>query len=179
MTVVSRDRAIGALVGSAVGDALGAPFEFGPARQFSLRFPASRPGPDTDEMVGGGGFQWAPGEFTDDTQMAIVLGESLVDRGGFDGADLFARFRTWAAAAKDVGGLTSAVLKDDDWPRAAARQFKRTGRAAGNGSLMRATTSALFAAGGDLASSFALAQAHSALTHGDPAAGWGVALYHG
>jgi len=179
MTVVSRERAVGALIGSAVGDALGAPFEFGPARQFSRRFPASMPGPDADEMIGGGGFGWAPGEFTDDTQMAIVLAESLIDRGGFDGVDLLARFRAWAATAKDVGGQTRAVLCDGGSPDAAARHFKLTGRAAGNGSLMRATTSALFAAGGDLASSFALAQAHSALTHGDPAAGWGVALYHG
>lgn len=44
---------------------------------------------------------------------------------------------------------------------------------------MRATTSARFAAGGDLASSFELARAQSELTHGDPAAGWGAARYHG
>ena len=178
MASISRERVVGALVGSAVGDALGAPCEFGPASQFSTRVPASMPGPDTDEMIGGGSFAWAPGEFTDDTQMAIVLGESLIDRGGFDGAALFERFRAWAATAKDVGGQTRVVLNDEG-PDAAARHFKRTGRAAGNGSLMRATTSALFAAGGDLDSSFALAHAQSALTHGDPAAGWGTALYHG
>jgi hypothetical protein len=44
---------------------------------------------------------------------------------------------------------------------------------------MRATTSALFAVGGDLASSLALALAQSALIQADPAAGWGTARYHG
>ena len=48
------DRAAGARVGSAMGDALGAPYEFGP-------------GTLEPEMVGGGGFGWGPGEWTDDT----------------------------------------------------------------------------------------------------------------
>lgn len=60
------DRAAGALLGMASGDALGAGYEFGPA------LPAS-----TDVwMKGGGGFGWAPGEWTDDTQMAIPLLEA-------------------------------------------------------------------------------------------------------
>jgi ADP-ribosyl-[dinitrogen reductase] hydrolase len=126
MTIVHRDRTIGALVGSAVGDALGAPFEFGPAREFSERFSSSSGGPHPDEMCGGGPFQWAPGEFTDDMQMAIVLAWSLIDCGMFDGADLFVRFRAWAATAKDVGNQTRAVLHEDDWRQAAARQFERT-----------------------------------------------------
>ncbi|MER6335215.1 ADP-ribosylglycohydrolase family protein, partial [Streptomyces sp. NPDC001034] len=91
------DRAIGAVVGSAVGDALGAPFEFGPEGAFSQRFPT--PG---GEMCGGGG--WEPGEATDDTQMAVLVGESLLERGGLDLADVFRRFRRWAAAEpKDIG----------------------------------------------------------------------------
>ena len=178
MRHVNLARAVGALVGSAVADALGAPFEFGPAGQFSARFPtAARP--STNEMIGGGPFDWQPGEFTDDTQMSIVLGESLIEQGGLNGADVFSRFRAWARTAKDVGNQTAAVLSDDDWQHSAKRHYERTGRAAGNGSLMRATTSALFAAGGDAASSMALAMAQSALTHGDPAAGRGAALYHG
>jgi ADP-ribosyl-[dinitrogen reductase] hydrolase len=174
---LDHDRAIGALVGSAVGDALGAPFEFGPPGQFSARFSTSRGA--VNEMIGGGGCGWAPGEFTDDTQMAIVLGESLAEHGELNGADVFARFRAWATTAKDVGSQTRAVLRDGDWQRSAAKHFERTGRAAGNGSLMRATSSALFAAGRDAVSSMALAMAQSALTHGDPAAGCGAALYHG
>ncbi|MEU0751381.1 ADP-ribosylglycohydrolase family protein, partial [Streptomyces albogriseolus] len=86
-------RAAGAVVGSAVGDALGAPFEFGPQGAFSARFPA--PGAD-GEMCGGGG--WDPGEATDDTQMAVLVAESLLEQGGLDLPDIFARFQRWAAS---------------------------------------------------------------------------------
>ena len=130
-------------------------------------------------MTGGGSFGWAPGEFTDDTQMAILLGESLLAHDGFDGADVFARFRDWAATAADVGVQTRQVLDDGDWQHSARRHFERSGRAAGNGSLMRATTSALWGGRGSLDASLELAIAQSELTHGDPAAGWGAALHHG
>ncbi len=176
-TNVETQRAIGALLGSAIGDALGAPFEFGPAGQFSARFPTPALGPDT-EMVGGGSFGWTRGEFTDDTQMAVIVAESLLANCGFDGAHIYAGFQAWARSASDVGVQTRSVLHNDDWRNAAADYFAQTGRAAGNGSLMRATTSALFAARGSIEDSVALARAQSDLTHGDPAAGWGAALYH-
>ncbi|MBA2944276.1 ADP-ribosylglycohydrolase family protein [Streptomyces himalayensis] len=69
-------RSAGAVVGSAVGDALGGPFEFGPRGAFSARFPTPGAG---GEMSGGGG--WDPGEATDDTQMA-VLARTAIDLGG-------------------------------------------------------------------------------------------------
>ena len=125
-------RVAGALVGSAVGDALGAPFEFGPAGRFSARFPSPARGTRT-EMCGGG--PWEPGEFTDDTQMALLVAASLVDRGGLDEADLFDRFRAWPEAEpKDVGIQTRAVLgTGQPWDVAPAEHFRRAGRAAGNG----------------------------------------------
>ncbi|MEY4010703.1 MAG: hypothetical protein RLZZ93_1396, partial [Actinomycetota bacterium] len=63
----AQQRAIGALIGAVVGDALGAPFEFGPRGAFTGRFPSAVLAGST-EMVGGGAFDWAPGEFTDDSQ---------------------------------------------------------------------------------------------------------------
>src|SRR5215210_2685253 len=90
-------RVAGALVGSAVGDALGAPFEFGPPGQFSARFPTPARGVAT-EMCGGGSLGWEPGEFTDDTQMALMVASSLLERDGLDESDLFARFVRWAEA---------------------------------------------------------------------------------
>jgi ADP-ribosyl-[dinitrogen reductase] hydrolase len=63
-------RVAGALIGSVIGDALGAPFEFGPPGAFSRRFPSSARGVAT-EMCGGR--QWEPGEWTDDTQMALFV----------------------------------------------------------------------------------------------------------
>src|SRR4051794_2864450 len=127
-------RVAGALVGSAVGDALGAPFEFGPPGRFSARFPSPARGSRTE--MGGGG-PWEPGELTADTQIALLLAPPLVDRRELDEADLFDRFRAWAAAEpKDVGNHTRAVLgSGQPWDVAATEHFRRTGRAAGNGSL--------------------------------------------
>ncbi|OLE24520.1 MAG: ribosylglycohydrolase [Catenulispora sp. 13_1_20CM_3_70_7] len=168
-------RAVGAVVGSAVGDALGGPFEFGPAGAFSERFPTSSV---NDEMQGGGG--WEPGEATDDTQMAVMVAESLLERGGLDLPDMFARFQRWAASdPKDIGIQTEAVLASGDpWDLAAGIHFQITGHAAGNGSLMRAATSAVYFASGGQRSTMDAARRIAALTHGDRAAWEGTAVFH-
>ena len=139
--VVRAERALGAVVGSAVGDALGAPFEFGPEGAFSDRFPEPGHG---GEMCGGGG--WDPGEATDDTQMAVLVAESLLECGGLELPDVFRRFQRWAAAEpKDIGLQTEAVLSSGDpWDSAAALHFQVSQRAAGNGALMRAAPSAVY-----------------------------------
>jgi ADP-ribosylglycohydrolase len=173
-----RERALGAVLGSAVGDALGAPFEFGPAGQYSARFPTPVLA-GAGEMIGGGSFRWAPGEFTDDTQMAIVQAESLLDRGGVDGADLFRRFGTWAALAADVGIQTGSVLSSGlPWDQAAAEYVRHNPRAAGNGALMRATPSAVHYASAPLDETIDAARQLAAITHGDPSCGWGTAIHH-
>ncbi|MFE4915734.1 ADP-ribosylglycohydrolase family protein [Streptomyces sp. NPDC056652] len=168
-------RSAGAVIGSAVGDALGAPFEFGPAGAFSARFPAPGAG---GEMCGGGG--WDPGEATDDTQMAVLVGESLLERGELDPPDIFARFQRWAASGpKDIGLQTEDVLTNGmPWDLAAGVHFQVNRRAAGNGSLMRAATSAVrFARDGQRATMDA-ARRIAALTHGDRAAWEGTAVFH-
>ncbi|MEU9479753.1 ADP-ribosylglycohydrolase family protein [Streptomyces sp. NPDC048191] len=169
------ERAVGAVLGSAVGDALGAPFEFGPEGAFSARFP--RPG-QGGEMCGGGG--WEPGEATDDTQMAVLTAESLLDRGGLDLPDVFRRFQRWAAAdPKDIGLQTEAVLTGGDpWDTAAALHFQVSQRAAGNGALMRAAPSAVRFARDGRAPTMTAARRLSALTHGDGAAWEGTAALH-
>ncbi|MFD3485396.1 ADP-ribosylglycohydrolase family protein [Streptomyces sp. NPDC058665] len=167
------DRARGAVVGSAVGDALGAPFEFGPAGVFAARFPDG-----VGEMCGGGG--WEPGEATDDTQMAVLIGESLLERGGLELPDIFDRFRRWAAAdPKDIGLQTEQVLTSGDpWDLAAPLHFQRSGRAAGNGSLMRAATPAVHFAAAGREATMSAARRIAALTHGDAAAWEGTAVLH-
>jgi ADP-ribosyl-[dinitrogen reductase] hydrolase len=172
-------RAIGAVLGSAAGDALGAPFEFGPAGRYSERFPAPVLG-GVGEMTGGGSFGWAPGEFTDDTQMAIVQAESILEHGGVDGADLFERFRVWATGAPDVGIQTAAALHSGlPWDRAAIAHYERTPRGgAGNGSLMRSTPTAVRYASASVDETVQVARDTAIITHGDPAAGWGTALFH-
>ncbi|MEU2184196.1 ADP-ribosylglycohydrolase family protein [Streptomyces thermolilacinus] len=170
-----RRRAAGAVVGSAVGDALGAPFEFGPEKAFSARFPEPGAG---GEMCGGGG--WDPGEATDDTQMAVLVGDSLLERGGLDLADMFARFQRWAASEpKDIGLQTEDVLTSGlPWDRAAKAHFRVSLRAAGNGSLMRASTGAVRFAREGRTVTMDAARRIAALTHGDPAAWEGTAALH-
>ncbi|WP_405689113.1 ADP-ribosylglycohydrolase family protein [Streptomyces sp. NBC_00057] len=174
LSVVDRqDRVAGAVVGSAVGDALGAPFEFGPAGVYSARFPDG-----AGTMCGGGG--WDPGEATDDTQMAVLVAESLLEQDGLDLPDMFGRFRRWAAGGpKDIGLQTEDVLTSGaPWDLAAALHFQVNGRAAGNGSLMRAAAPAVhFARAGQVATMDA-ARRIAALTHGDRAAWEGTAVFH-
>ncbi len=158
-----------------MGDALGAPFEFSREGAFSARFPA----PDGDgEMCGGGG--WDPGEATDDTQMAVHVAESLLERDGLDLPDLFARFQRWVTdGPKDVGLQTEDVLTNGlPWDLAAAIHFQTTHRAAGNGSLMRAATSAVYFAHAGRQATMNAARRIAALTHGDSAAWEGTAIYH-
>ena len=58
-----QDRACGTILGTAIGDALGAPYEFGCARL----------GPDGPRMIGGGLGGFAPGEWTDDTTLRLAF----------------------------------------------------------------------------------------------------------
>ena len=73
----ARDRAVGALVGLAVGDAVGTALEFRAPGTFT----------PIDDMVGGGPFGLEPGQWTDDTSMAMCLAESILDIGELDLAD--------------------------------------------------------------------------------------------
>jgi ADP-ribosyl-[dinitrogen reductase] hydrolase len=164
-----KQRAFGAVIGAAVGDALGAPFEFGPAGAYLARFPEPVLG-GTGEMVGGGAFGWAPGEFTDDTQMALALAESLLEQGRYDADSMWSWFRAWYAEAADVGSTTRAALRHAD-----RSSFERdTVHGAGNGALMRAFPLGVFFLRDDTDEVRRVALEQSALTHGDPAAGWGA-----
>ncbi len=129
-----RDRAVGALLGLAVGDAIGT----------TLEFKARDTYPKLTDMVGGGPFDLKPGEWTDDTAMALALADSLIAEGQIDERDLMKRFVSWheegdyscTGTCFDIGITT----------RQALMRFKRSGdpvagstdpNTAGNGSLMR------------------------------------------
>lgn len=129
-----NDRFRGALLGLAVGDAIGTTVEFRRRGTFE---------PLTD-MVGGGPFRLAPGQWTDDTSMALCLGASLVECRGFDARDQMTRYVRW----HDEGYLSSNGVCFDigNTVAAALRRFRSTGepfagstdpRSAGNGCLMR------------------------------------------
>jgi ADP-ribosyl-[dinitrogen reductase] hydrolase len=129
-----RDRAIGALLGLAVGDAVGTTLEFKHKPKFAV----------LADLVGGGPFGLAPGQWTDDTSMAVALADSLIAKPSFDPADLMARFIAWHET-----GEYSCIGKCFDigiTVRSALDRYKRDGnpiagstdeRSAGNGALMR------------------------------------------
>lgn len=161
-----EDRAIGSLVGLAVGDAVGT----------TLEFSARDSGPPLTDMVGGGPFRLAAGQWTDDTAMALALADSLLDKDPLDPADLIERFANWrdtgcyscTGHCFDIGATVSMALA----------RWKRTGdpiagptdpSTAGNGSLMRLAPVAIryFHDPGALERAAAL---QSRTTHGAPEA---------
>jgi ADP-ribosyl-[dinitrogen reductase] hydrolase len=176
LTHRQAQAAFGALLGSAVGDALGAPFEFKPAGLFSARFPNPVLG-GTAEMVGGGAFKWSPGEFTDDTQMALALAEALLAGGGdYHPSQVWEHFVSWSQAARDIGNITRMSLSQSDYRTAAEKAHEYLGQSGGNGSVMRTAPLGLLGVrwGRDLTMSIAREQ--SALTHLDPFAQWSSAV---
>ncbi|MEX2535042.1 MAG: ADP-ribosylglycohydrolase family protein [Trueperaceae bacterium] len=156
------DRYRGSLLGLAVGDALGTTLEF------------RRPGSfqPIGDMVGGGPFRLRPGQWTDDTSMALCLAESLVEQNDFDPKDQMERYVRWwrdgvwssTGTCFDIGNTTSGAL----------RRFESSGDpysgstnpdSAGNGSLMRLAPVPL-AFASDPAKAIELASESSRTTHG-------------
>jgi len=160
------DRARGALLGLAVGDALGTTIEFQPRDSY----------PKQTEMTGGGPFSLEPGQWTDDTSMALALADSLIAHPKFDAVDLMDRFVQWSTQGVysctgtcfDIGITTQAALaryRRDGNPLAGATAEE----SAGNGSLMRLSPVAL-AALHEPDEVRRIAAAQSRTTHGAPQA---------
>ena len=134
------DRARGCLLGLALGDALGT----------TLEFAARDARPKVTDLVGGGPFGLKPGQWTDDTAMALALGTSLREAGVLDERDLMQRFVAWYAEGQY--SCTGTCFDIGITTRQALERFRRNGdplsgstdpRAAGNGSLMRLAPIAL------------------------------------
>ena len=129
-----RDRYRGAMLGLAAGDALGTTLEFAPRDAH----------PPVTDIIGGGPFKLKPGQWTDDTSMALCLAASLIESPDFNPADQMSRYVRWwregymsaTGSCFDIGRTTTDALA----------RFEREGVAyagstephsAGNGSLMR------------------------------------------
>lgn len=140
LTTAQRDRAVGAVLGMAAGDAVGMGYEFGPqVDPESVRMKTNPALP-----------LFGPGEWTDDTTMAVPIlqalaaGQNLLDQRTQD--RVVGRWIDWAGAGpKDIGVSTAFVLgqalsRDAVGVREAAHHRYRSGApCAGNGSLMRTT----------------------------------------
>ena len=129
-----RDRCRGALLGLAVGDALGTTLEFNAPGTFK---------PMTD-LVGGGPFGLKLGQWTDDTSMALCLAESLIEKRGFDPKDQMDRYCRWWK--EGYLSSTGTCFDIGITIRTALAHYLRSGEpfagstdpsTAGNGSLMR------------------------------------------
>jgi len=135
------ERYRGSFLGLATGDAVGTALEFHPAGSFE----------PIDDMVGGGPANPEPGQWTDDTAMALCLAESLIERNGFDPIDQLERYVRWLRQGHlsstgqciDVGNIVASALL----------RFEKTREpfcgptepdTAGNGSIMRLAPVPLF-----------------------------------
>lgn len=141
MPITLSDRYCGSLLGLACGDAVGTTVEFMPRGTFA---------PVTD-MVGGGPFNLKPGQWTDDTSMALCLAESVLHKGGFDAADQMGRYLNWwkwgylssTGECFDIGMTVRealAAFQDSGNPFAGSTDPY----SAGNGSMMRLAPVVLF-----------------------------------
>jgi ADP-ribosyl-[dinitrogen reductase] hydrolase len=159
---LSLDHFRGALLGLAAGDALGTTLEF------------QRPGTfePIDDMVGGGPFHLQPGQWTDDTSMALCLAASLVELGGFDARDQVERYLRWLG--EGYMSSTGACFDVGVTVRTALGIYQQTGdpfsgpthsHSAGNGSIMRLAPVPLFFAS-DPPLAIEMAAQSSRTTHG-------------
>jgi ADP-ribosyl-[dinitrogen reductase] hydrolase len=165
--MIEIERYEGALLGLAIGDAVGTTVEFRTPGTFQR----------VTEMTGGGPFHLKAGQWTDDTSMALCLAESLIERRGFDPHDQLARYLRWfreghwssTGECFDIGGTTRVALTrslrhpEDPSPGPTDPQT------AGNGSLMRLAPVPMFYAQNPAAAIQRAAES-SRTTHGAPAA---------
>ncbi|MCH5377054.1 MAG: ADP-ribosylglycohydrolase family protein [Planctomycetes bacterium] len=132
--MVNRDRQRGALIGLAVGDALGAPVEFQPPQSFM----------EVTDFGWGGPFGLEPGQWTDDTSMALALADSLAEA-GWDLNDQARRYLAWYKHGKysvtghcfDIGFTTRRSLAQFESSGDARSSGDAAENASGNGSIMR------------------------------------------
>ncbi|HYQ04030.1 MAG TPA: ADP-ribosylglycohydrolase family protein [Polyangiaceae bacterium] len=154
---------VGALLGLALGDAFGAPFEGGVLERALWRIMGK---------TADGHFRW-----TDDTQMALDLAESLTDRGSVDQDDIARRFARGYRWSRGYGPGAAKILKlirsGVDWRLANTRVYREG--SFGNGGAMRAPVVGLFCAS-DLASVGGQARATAIITHAHPLGQEGAAL---
>ena len=154
------------MLGLACGDALGSTIEF--TRRDSH--------PEVCDLIGGGPFQLEPGQWTDDTSMALCLAGSLIACHGFDADDLLKRFVAWwrdgtnsvTGHCFDIGNTTQSSLYEYEATRLLIAG-PDDDHQAGNGSLMRMAPVAIFA-GGDSDEAERLAMLQSQTTHPAPVA---------
>ncbi|MGK3115390.1 ADP-ribosylarginine hydrolase Tri1 [Candidatus Pantoea formicae] len=137
---ILRDRAIGALAGLAIADAVGTTLEFSARDERTIH-----------DMVGGGPFNLKPGEWTDDTTMALCLAETYLSKKSLDLTDFRNRMVNWYhfgvnsvnGRCFDIGNATRYAL--DEYLKFGSEWFGNTGvDSAGNAAIIRLSPCAIF-----------------------------------
>lgn len=166
METVERYR--GCLLGLAAGDAVGTALEFSPPGSFE----------PINDMVGGGPFRLEPGQWTDDTSMALCLAESLIECKGFDLLHQLEKYCLWYRYGHlssnglcfDIGGTVKSALMRFILEKGTGPYCGSTHpRSAGNGSIMRLAPVPLFY-GQKAEEAIEKSGESSRTTHGTPAA---------
>ena len=131
-----EQRAVGAYLGLAVGDALGATTEFMTPREIRERYGVH------DRIIGGGWLKLAPGQVTDDTEMSLALGRSILEQDGVDATAVAQAFSDWMRGKPvDIGNTVRRGIvhfRSTGEPEVAVNEYD-----AGNGACMRCLPVAL------------------------------------
>lgn len=151
-----RDRAVGAYLGLAIGDALGATVEFMTPREIQARHGVHK------DITGGGWLRLKAGQVTDDTTMALALGEAILAQDGQVEPEACARaFDDWMRAKPvDIGNTVRRNLIT--WRRTGEAKAPYSEHDAGNGAAMRLLPVALVSLGRSLTD---IATANAAQAH--------------
>lgn len=183
---MNRDKAIGMLVGLAVGDALGAFLEFKKPRTPKNYITKYKKGGTHDVSIG---------EWTDDTSMALAMAKSLLEKNRFDANDIMQKFCKWYKNGEysprgecfDIGGTTAVALssylnelEDSDYLQ--PYRGRTAEDSSGNGALMRLAPTIIVAK--NKYHAMQLATQQTLLTHGsntcvDYSVMLAEELYHG
>lgn len=178
-----KDRALGAIYGLALGDILGATLEFMSRDQIREIYPSG-----LREIVGGGAFDWAPGEVTDDTDMALCLMRGITKAGKAAPISKIvnavgAEFMQWRATnPPDIGNTIRFALnlfaRHGEWDLVAKVVKNEKGEyAGGNGALMRTLPISLFWPR-DEERVIDVSRALTHMTHPHPEAEWCSIFYN-
>lgn len=174
--MIDSEKAEGCLLGLACGDALGRPVEFCSSREIADRFGT------LTTMEADGTWNQPAGTVTDDTDQALCIARSLVERGGFDPVDMAKRFVDWYESDPfDVGTMTARSIRrlkrGQPWDQAGQDVWENSpeGSNAGNGSVMRCPPLAIAYANNPEALVI-ISKQSSEITHADPRCTYGCAL---
>lgn len=153
-----QQRAIGAYLGMAVGDALGATVEFMTPREIQANYGVH------DRIIGGGWLRLRPGQVTDDTTMALALGQSILECGRVDAYHAALAFDNWMRSKPvDIGNTVRRGILH--FRQSGTPESPYSEHAAGNGACMRCLPVALYTLGHSPEDVIRASRAQAHITH--------------